>query len=205
MPKSYFEVVFDVETKKFFDETGTSDPADLGVSIVSLYRREMDENMHEIRGEMISYWEKDFDQMWKVFQEANRIIGFNSISFDVPALKPYAPVSFAKLPHFDILNKVREVQGRRVSLNALAKDTLGNSKVDSGANAILYWNKGDKESLAKLKYYCEADVALTRDLYDFGINQKHLKFTDHWNNPRVVEVNFSYPADQQSAAQTTLF
>ena len=31
-----FEVIFDLETKKFFDETGNFDPSELGVSIVDL-------------------------------------------------------------------------------------------------------------------------------------------------------------------------
>ena len=47
-----FEVIFDVETKKFFNDTGTNDPADLGVSIVSLYTREAGE-----KGQMMSFWE----------------------------------------------------------------------------------------------------------------------------------------------------
>ena len=200
-----FEVIFDLETQKFFDDTGTSDPAVLGVSIVSLYRRELDENFEEKRGEMMSFWEDELDKMWKHFLEADRIVGFNSLNFDVPALKPYSPAGFAKLPHFDIMDKIVEVQGRRVSLNALAKDTLGTSKTDAGANAITYWRKKDKESLHKLKTYCEADVAITRDLYDFGRKNKYLKFTDHWNNPRSVEVDFSHDLDKSGKTQTTLF
>lgn len=202
-----YEVIFDVETKQFFDDTGTSDPGDLGVSVVSLYHRRLDENHHEIDGEMSSFWEQDFGQMWKYFLEADRIIGFNSLGFDVPALKPYAPPSFTKLDsHFDILAKLQAIVGRRMSLNALAKDTLGNTKTDSGANALVYWAKGDPESLAKLRSYCEADVALTRDLYDFTRDHKLLKYTDHWNNPRTVEVDFSYPVDYAtSARQPSLF
>ena len=187
-----FEVIFDLETKKFFDDTGTSDPADLGVSVLSLYQREITDDYREIKGELHSFWEKDFDVMWKIFQGADRIIGFNSISFDVPALKPYAPANFAKLPHFDILNKIKEIQGRRTSLNSIAKETLGSTKTDHGSNAIKYWLEGSKESLVKLQSYCEADVILTRDIYDFGLNNKYLKYIDHWNNVREVAVDFSY-------------
>jgi DEAD/DEAH box helicase domain-containing protein len=200
-----FEVVFDLETQKFFDDTGTTDPADLGVSIVCLYRRTLDENYDEKSGEMLSFWEDELENMWKHFLEADRIVGFNSLNFDVPALKPYSPAGFSKLPHFDILDKIKEVQGRRVSLNALAKDTLGQSKTDAGANAIMYWRKKDKESLDKLKSYCEADVALTRDLYDFGRNNKYLKYTDHWNNPRSVDVDFSHNLIENKKTQTALF
>ena len=59
-----WEVIFDLETKKFFDDTGTSDPADLGVSVLSQYQRELNDNFAEVSGKMYSFWEKDFDHMW---------------------------------------------------------------------------------------------------------------------------------------------
>jgi DEAD/DEAH box helicase domain-containing protein len=205
MSKIYHEVIFDLETQKFFDETGTSDPADLGVSVVSLYSRKFDSEQGEITGEMLSFWENDFEHLWKYFREADRIIGFNSLSFDVQALKPYAPPDFAKLPHFDIIDHVRTAFGHRVSLNKIAKDTLNDAKTDSGANAVMYWQKHDPESLAKLQSYCEADVRITRDVYDYGYKNKTLKFTDHWNTPRIISVDFSYPAENISSAQPALF
>ena len=200
------EVFFDVETKSFFDFESDSprDPSTLGVSIVSVYIREVDEHGQEITGVMKSFFEADFPAMWEVFANANRIVGFNSIKFDVPALKPYAPAYFAKLPHFDIMDEIKKVIGRRVSLNALAKDTLGEEKNDTGANAVMYWEKGDSKSLALLQKYCEMDVALTVKLYDYGMKEKKLKFTDHWNTPREVAVDFSYPPTSP-VAQTSLF
>ena len=195
-----FEVFWDVETKSWFDETGGNDPGELGVSIVSVYWRDENESR------MQSFWEKDFDQMWKLFRDADRIIGFNTLGFDIPAMKPYAPTDFASLPHFDILEKVKLANnGRGASLNAIARDTLGIEKIDSGANAINYWKKGDAESLAYLQKYCEADVAITRDIYDFAIKNRFLKFTDKWNNARRVEVDFSYPTETAAAKQSSLF
>jgi DEAD/DEAH box helicase domain-containing protein len=144
------------------------------------------------------------DDMWNLFETAQRIIGFNSVNFDVPALSPYAPPSFAKLPHFDILAKVRESGGRRASLDAIAKESLGKSKIDSGENAIIYWEKGDKESLGKLKKYCEADVLITKEVYDFGLKNGFLRFKDFWNNLREVDVDFSYP-DEPRGVQKSLF
>jgi len=202
-----YEVIFDLETQKFFDDTGTADPADLGVSVVSLYSRQLDNDFKEISGEIHSFWEEELDQMWKYFQTADRIIGFNSLNFDVPALKPYAPTGFSKLPHFDIMDHVKEAFGRRVSLNKIATDTLGTAKTDSGANAVKYWRLHDKQSLAKLQSYCEADVLITRDIYDHGLHHRHLKFTDHWNTPRQIDVDFSYPPKGVSSGtpQPSLF
>jgi len=189
----FTELIFDVETKKLFSDIQTDDPGDLGVSIVSVYRRHIDDSLKEIDGEMRSFWEADFPSMWDWFATADRIIGFNSLNFDVPALRPYAPVSFSTLPHFDIMELVRQKLGRRIGLSALAKDTLGNEKIDVGTNAVIYWAKGDPQSLRKLQTYCEADVTLTRDLYDFGRTNKYLKYTDKWNSVVTVEIDFSYP------------
>lgn len=186
------EVFFDVETKSFFDESGASKPEELGVSIVSLYRRTLDENLDEVEGKMYSFWEKEFEKMWPLFLDAKRIIGFNSIRFDVPALKHYSPTFFPKLPHFDILQEVKKTFGKRVSLDNIAKETLGIRKIDNGANAISYFQKGDSESLFLLKKYCEADVDITRKIYDFVLKNKKLKFKDHWNNLQEIEIDFSY-------------
>lgn len=175
------------------------------MSLLSLYSREVDENGKEIVGEMKSFWEKDIGKAIDLFQKADRIIGFNSIGFDVPALSPYTPPTFPKLPHFDMLAHIRAVQGKRVSLDSLARGTLGKKKTDSGENAILYYQKGDKESLGKLLKYCEADVALTRDIYDFGFKNGFLKFVDFWNETREVKVDFSYPELDSKSTQHSLF
>lgn len=192
------EIIFDLETKSFFDETGDFDASKLGVSVVSVYKRKLDDNFKETEGEMISFWEEDFNSMWPLFHDADRIIGFNSKRFDVAALRPYSKTDLTKLPHFDILEHVKNEFGKRVSLDKIAKDTLGKRKIDDPRNAIVYWRKHDKESLRKLRVYCEEDVILTRDIYDHGIANKELKFTDYWNSPRIITVDFSYPQNFRS-------
>lgn len=199
------EVFFDVETKKIFSEITTDDPGDLGVSIVSVYSRELDDNYSEKNGKMESFWEEDFARMWPIFQQADRIIGFNTLGFDVPALKPYTSFALEKLPHFDIMYKFKETAGHRISLDALAKETLDKEKIDSGLNAVLYWKKHDKDSLAKLKKYCEADVLITRDVYDFALKNRHLLYKDKWNTLRKIELDFSYPKVDKKVDQIGLF
>lgn len=189
----YDEVIFDVETQKFFDEIEGFDPALLGVSILSMYVRTLDENLNEIKGEMISFFESDLGKAWDIFQKADRVIGFNSKRFDVPCLKPYLPIELTKIPHLDILEHVKEVNGKRVSLNAIVKETLGDHKADDPINAITYWAKHDEESLKKLRFYCEEDVRLTKEVYDYGLKNKTLKFKDYWNDLKTIEVDFSYP------------
>lgn len=191
------EVIFDIETKKFFDEINARRPEELGISIVSAYRREIDSNYNEIKGEMKSFWEGDFEQMWNWFEEADRIIGYNSLGFDVPAMNGIYKGNFFKLNHFDVLKVIKDVFGHRVKLDSVAKECLGTGKNASGADAVAWWAKGDAESLANLKKYCEMDVEVTKGVYDFGLKNKKLKFKDHWNELREIEVDFSYPVEMK--------
>src|SRR3989339_1169258 len=192
------EVIFDIETKSFFGDINEGDPAALGISIVSAYRREIDEELKEIKGEMKSFWESDFDSMWSWFEEADRIIGFNSLGFDNPAMNGVYKGDFTKLKHFDILKIVKNVFGHRVKLDNIAKEVLGMGKIAGGAEAVAWWAKGDSESLANLKKYCEMDVEVTKGVYDFGMKNRKLRFKDRWNEVREIEVDFSYPVEEES-------
>jgi len=187
------EVIFDIETKKIFDDIKGDNPADLGISIVSIYKRKLDDNYEELEGKIESFFEADFAKMWALFSNVDRIIGFNSLHFDVPAMAPLAPYDFKKLKHFDIMDHVKNSLGFRLSLNAIATESLGHTKIDNGLNAVYYWQEHSKESLAKLKKYCEMDVIVTKEVYDYGLKNKQLKYKDKWNTPRVIEVDFSYP------------
>lgn len=205
--KKRVEVIYDIETKKIFDDISTNDPADLGISIVSAYRREVDELGNELVGEMKSFWPADakalvgkeelfFDSMWIWFEEADRIIGYNSFGFDNPAMNGvYDKGDFTKLKHFDVLEEIRKVFGHRVKLDSVAKETIGTGKIAGGLDAVKWWNLGDSESLANLKKYCEMDVEVTTKVYDFGMKNKRLKFKDRWNEFREIEVDFSYPVE----------
>ena len=211
------EVVFDIETMNLFGDNGATLPEHLGVSVVSAYRRETDSLGNEKKGEMKSFWDKaaknidggklGFEELWPWLASADRIIGFNSLGFDVPALAPiFAPNNLFELPHLDILDKVRNVLGHRLSLDAIAKETLGYTKIDDGLNAVRYWRSQDSESMAKLRKYCEMDVVVTTDVYKYGLKNKKLKYKDKWNERREVEVDFSYPKiEERSEMQMGLF
>jgi DEAD/DEAH box helicase domain-containing protein len=198
------EVIFDIETKKIFDDIESGNPADLGISIISTYKRLLNDKLEEISGKMESFYEEDFDKMWALFANVNRIIGFNSLHFDVPAMAPLAPYDFKKLKHFDIMDHIKNALGFRLSLNAVATETLGHTKIDNGLNAVYYWQEHSVESLAKLKKYCEMDVTVTKEVYDYGLKNGKLKYKDKWNTPRELMVDFSYPKEE-SVPQMGLF
>jgi DEAD/DEAH box helicase domain-containing protein len=192
------EVFFDIETKKLFDEIeDRSKVSDLGVSIVSAYRREIGSDGVPQNGEMKSFWERDFANMWPWFESADRIIGFNSVRFDAPVLDPLYHRDFMKLPHFDMLEKIKDVLGHRLSLDTLARAMLEKTKTADGLMAVEWWNKGDPASLEKLKMYCEVDVEVTMGVYDYVMKNKMIKFVDKWNEAKEVPIDFSYPKKKE--------
>ena len=202
----YREVIFDIETKKLFDQIEDRQRIeDLGVSVVSAYRRVLDDNYKEIEGEMASFWDEGMQgrrklgELWEWLVNADRVIGFNSIKFDAPVLNPHMEGDVMRLKHFDILEKVRGVLGHRLSLDALAKETLGETKMANGLAAVDWWQAGDEESLEKLQRYCEMDVEVTKRLYDVGLREGRLKYMSKWNEPKEIEVDFSYPKKEEES------
>jgi DEAD/DEAH box helicase domain-containing protein len=200
----YREVIFDIETKKLFDQIEDRQRIeDLGVSVVSAYRRVLDDSYMEIEGEMASFWDEGMQgrrklgELWEWLVNADRVIGFNSIKFDAPVLNPHMEGDVMRLKHFDILEKVRGVLGHRLSLDALAKETLGETKMANGLAAVDWWQAGDEESLEKLQRYCEMDVEVTKRLYDVGLREGRLKYMSKWNEPKEIEVDFSYPKKEE--------
>lgn len=192
------EVIFDLETQKLFSDVGSFNPSKLRVSVLSLYVRQINENQEELSGKLLSFWEDELKKVWEIFAKATRIVGFNSIKFDAEVLKPYAPENFSRLPHFDILAYLREKLGHGLSLDALATATLGREKTEVGTKAVHFWQTGQRE---KLQAYCEADVILTRDVYDHAVKHKELKYRDKWNTLRTVSVDFSYPKEILDASR----
>ncbi len=199
------EIIFDIETKKLFEEIDGFDPSALGVSIVSLYKRKLDDQGKELTGEMMSFWDTEIPKMWSHFTNVDRVIGYNSLKFDVPALAPLCPYDFRKIPHFDMLDHIKQKLGFRIGLGAVAAQTIRHTKSDVGTNAVLYWLEHTPESLQKLKSYCEMDVLVTKEVYDFGRSHRSLSFIDKWNTLRTVEVDFSYPPVNTPQEQMGLF
>lgn len=191
-------MVFDVETKKTFDEVGGYYPAKLGVSLAGVYYHDSETGEEFLRG----YREEEFTEMFKKFEIADRIVGFNSINFDMAALAPYYVGDLLALPNFDIMVEIEREVGHRIGLDAVSSETIGTKKIGHGLDAIKYYHAQDWESLTK---YCLKDVEITRDLYLHGVEHGVLKFKNRWNNLIEVKVDFREQVEQKTKVQTTLF
>lgn len=190
-------VVFDVETKKAFDEVGGYHPDKLGVSISGVYYRDTERGEEWLRG----YREEEFPQMFKVFESADLLVGYNSVQFDMPALSPYYVGDLLSLPNLDIMLELEKELTYRPALDAVAKETLGVQKIGHGLDALRYYHDGEWDKLIK---YCLRDVEVTRDLYDYGVKNGKLMFKNKWNNVLELSVNFE-KREEKSKVQATLF
>lgn len=198
-------VVFDVETKKAFDEVGGYYPDKLGVSVSGVWYGHTSPTASlgvNEEGTLRAFREEEFPEMFKIFETADRIVGFNSIDFDMVTLKPYYLGDLHKLPNFDILQEIENKLGYRVKLDSLAKETLGVQKGGHGLDAIKYYHAGDWDSLEK---YCLDDVIITRDLYLYGLKHGELRFKNKWNEVVRVAVEFGKTATHDAGVQVTLF
>jgi DEAD/DEAH box helicase domain-containing protein len=71
-----------------------------------------------------------------------------------------------QFPHLDLLKKIKESLGIRLRLKDVAEATLDNvTKSADGLQAMQWWKEG---KIDEIKKYCEQDVNVTKQLYEFG-------------------------------------
>jgi len=196
-------IILDVETQKTFDEVGGYYPEKLGISFVGVIERDglptdFGEKIEEKRYEL---FEKDLHKLWHIMETSDVIIGFNLDSFDMQTFVPYYNGDIATLPTLDLMIRFKDSAGHRISLDAIASETLGTQKSGDGLDAIRYYREGHLDKLAK---YCMKDVEITRDIYDFGRINKMVKYKNKWNEVAEMEVNFDFEVPKDAGFQMSL-
>lgn len=161
------EVVLDIETKNTFQDVGAYNPALLDVSLVGVYFYETDT--------FESFLEGDLPKLWPRLERADRIVGYNIIGFDLPCLQSYYTGELLKLPSLDIMYEIANRLGFRIKLDDVAHATLGVGKTGHGLQAVEFWKNGE---LDKLRDYCLQDVKITRDVYEYALTHKEVKYLD---------------------------
>jgi len=160
--------VLDVETRRSAEEVGGwGNARRMGVSVAVLYDSALDE--------FVGYRQEQLPELAKALGVLDLVVGFNIKRFDYQVLGGVCDFDFRGLPTLDILEKVHERLGYRLSLDGLASATLSAKKSASGLAALAWWKEG---RLDLIEEYCRKDVALTRDLYLFGREQGYLLFTN---------------------------
>jgi DEAD/DEAH box helicase domain-containing protein len=178
--KSLHFGVFDLETQRSAAEVGGWHRACLmKVSCAVLYDSKEDR--------FIDFTENQIEQLIERLQTFDLIVGFNINRFDYQVLKGYSDFDFRTLKNLDILEAVEKYLGFRLSLAHLASATLGESKSADGLQALRWWQEG---RLLEIIDYCRQDVKITKDLYRYGRDNRHLLFKDKGNQMVRIPVDW---------------
>ncbi|NIS81441.1 MAG: DEAD/DEAH box helicase [Anaerolineales bacterium] len=171
-------LVFDLETKHLAHEVGGwSNIHHLGLSAAVILDVERDQIMRFI--------EKDAERLIAEILSADRIVGFNLIRFDYEVLRPYGLVPDTDLHDrtTDLLLDIHEQLGFRIALDNLAEATLQIRKSANGLQAVAWYKEG---KIDKVLDYCEQDVRVTYQLWEYGKQNGHVLYRDR--NFRLLEV-----------------
>jgi len=159
-------VTFDIETVGDF--RGNGDFSNLEITVVGAHDSETNEFM--------GFFQEDFPKMWKLFESADILVGYNSDHFDIPILNRYYAGDLTKIKSVDLLKEVKNVLGRRLKLQSIAEATLKRGKISDGLEAMDWWAQGKKD---KVMEYCIEDVRITNDIYEYARKNGSLKYKDY--------------------------
>lgn len=166
------KLVLDLETQT---EVFSRNLGDMKISVCGVYNYETDEYR--------AYKEDELPELEEVMKETETIIGFNHKWFDMPVLEPYLQsVKLDDFEYVDIMERLQDVLGYRVSLEKVATATLGIGKSGHGLQAVEYFKKGQWEELIK---YCIDDVKVTKDVYEYGLKNGRVRFKAGWESYEV--------------------
>ncbi len=183
-------ITFDIETKNLFQDVGSNDPADLDISVICIH--------DSLDNEFKSFLEADFNKLWPILEQADAFVTWNGDHFDIPLLNKYYPGDLTKIKSIDLMKEVQLVLGRRLKLDTVGEATLGRNKSGHGLDAIEWWKNGEIDKIIK---YCIEDVRLTRDLFDYAVANKHLKYKE-LGTVKQVKLDTSKWEERQENAMT---
>ncbi len=169
-------IVFDIETTGE-SPNGAFDFASQELTIVSIHDSQTNT--------FSSYFRDELPKLWGILERADMLIGYNSDHFDIPILNKYYPGDLTHIKSIDLLKEIRNVLGRRLKLDNIAEATLGTGKIASGLDAVKWYAEGNFE---KLREYCEDDVRVTKEIYEYAKKNKSLKYKD-FDGVREVKLN----------------
>jgi DEAD/DEAH box helicase domain-containing protein len=173
-------VYFDLESQKLFNEVGGRDASRLLLACGVTWSTE--------RNDFAVYWEKDAAALVAELKAADRVIGFNILHFDYQVLKPYAPnVNFRSFRSVDMLQDIQRILNFRLSLDSIARATLGTTKTADGLQSVQWFREGELEKVAE---YCKSDVDITRRVHEFGREHGFVYYYSKLGSKLKIPVNW---------------
>lgn len=173
-------VYFDLETQRTLDEVGgRANVAKLGLAAAVTYNTAM--------AAYHRYTESRVGELIRELKSAELVVGYNIVEFDYEVLRGYHNEAFEKLPSLDMLEHLARRLGFRVPLDAVASATLRIGKSADGLQAVRWYRQGH---LDKVLDYCQKDVEITRQLYEYGKQFRLVYYWDKQLKRQIVPVTW---------------
>ena len=173
---------FDLETQRLAEEVG-------GWGNIHLMRLAVGVVYDKGAKAFEVFAEEQVENLIERLRGFDLVVGFNVKRFDYLVLGAYTGFDFRELPTFDILEDIHQRLGFRLSLGHLAEQTLGKTKIADGIQAVHWLREGKVDDVVE---YCKDDVAITRDLFDFGLSQGYLVYQTKNGQPVRLPVNWDF-------------
>ena len=162
----YRVLYFDLETQKSAEDVdgwGNIHLMGLAVGVV----------WDSMEQKYFSYLENEASKLVEKLRTANLVVGFNVKKFDYGVLQPYADFDLHEIATFDMLDDIKVKLNHRLSLNHLAENTLNSKKSADGLISLQWYKDGE---IDKIVEYCQQDVKVTRDLFEYGEKYGYIKY-----------------------------
>ncbi|MCD5381084.1 MAG: ribonuclease H-like domain-containing protein [Candidatus Pacebacteria bacterium] len=160
-------IVFDLETQNLFQEVGSNDATALDISVATVY--------DSVEDKYTTVTIDEIEKLWPIIEKADALVGYNSDHFDIPLLNKYYPGDLTQIKSIDILADIKKSLGRRLRLDSVAQATIGAKKSADGLQAVRWWREGN---IKDIKKYCEQDVKVTKEVFEYAMKHGHVKFKD---------------------------
>ncbi|MEI7904663.1 MAG: DEAD/DEAH box helicase [Candidatus Firestonebacteria bacterium] len=174
-------VFLDIETQKSAAEVGGWNNKHLmKVACIVTYST--------IGGKYLGYTEDRIKECVDEILKADIVVGFNIKSFDWAVLQPYTNVDLGRIKTLDLLEVVKNQLNFRLSLDHLSLATLKKGKTADGLQSLQWFKEGKIQQIIE---YCQYDVQLTRELYEYALEHKHLLYVTKEGQPLQIPLDLN--------------
>jgi DEAD/DEAH box helicase domain-containing protein len=174
-------VYFDLETQRILDEVGgRANIRKLGLAAAVTY--------NSTKAAYHRYTESRVKDLIAELKSAELVVGYNVLGFDYEVLRGYSNDPFEQLPTVDMMEHLARRLGFRPALDDVASATLRTSKTADGLQAVRWYRQG---LMDKVLEYCQHDVEITKQLYEYGKTNKLVYYWERRQYQRqAVQVNW---------------
>ena len=177
-------VYFDLETQRSANDVGGWDrKADMGMSVGVTYSTAL--------RRYVIYDESNVQALIDELRDADLVVGFNHVSFDYEVLMGYTVLDLRDCTrNLDLMVDLEKTLQHRPKLDAVAGETLGESKTAVGTDAIKWWQEGKIMAIAE---YCCFDVKVTKLVHEYGAKHGLVKYRNRFNQSIEIPVDWRMP------------